>query len=210
MLKVYKEKFDIEKLNLDLETVLSFCKFEDSSYGHSVPVMTEYMCPNSHRGFHNNWPFYVQPMNTIPYIHSIWRMFNDISSVTGFRIMRKLPHTAYGIHNDTDAGTIIRMQIPIQTNDDCWLAYTELKEIEEGWTEDNTYFKKDLEKRFGNDVTFYQLDAGKLYHFNTDNIHTLTNEGDTIRYTLLIDLKKTDNVVEFINNNFNESTYTLE
>lgn len=202
MLKVYKHKFDVDKLNLDLQTILSLCKFEDSSYKHSVPVMTEQMCPNSHKGFHNNWPFYQHSMDTIPYFKHIWETLNDVSNITGFRIMRKLPHTAYGIHNDTDAGAIIRMQIPIQTNDDSWLAYTELKEIEEGWTEDNTYFKKDLEKRFGDDVSFYQLQPGYLYHFNTDNIHTLTNEGETTRYTLLIDLDKTEKLIEFINNNF--------
>jgi hypothetical protein len=203
MLKVYKDIFDIDKLNNDLNTIISLCKFQNSSYGHSVPVMTEDMCPNSHKGFHNNWPFYEYDMNTISYFYSIWKMFNKITNVTGFRIMRKLPHTAYGIHNDTDAGTIVRMQIPIQTNKDCWLAYTELKEIEEGWTDDNTYFKKDLENRFGKDVTFYQLDPGYLYHFNTNNIHTLTNEGDSTRYTLLIDLEKNDKVIEFLNTNFN-------
>lgn len=202
MLKVYKHKFDVDKLSLDLQTILSLCKFEDSSYKHSVPVMTEQMCPNSHKGFHNNWPFYQHSMDTIPYFNHIWETLNDLSNITGFRIMRKLPHTAYGIHNDTDAGAIIRMQIPIQTNDDSWLAYTELKEIEEGWTEDNTYYKKDLENRFGNDVTFYQLQPGYLYHFNTDNIHTLTNEGETTRYTLLIDMDKTEKIIEFINNNF--------
>jgi hypothetical protein len=202
MLKVYKDIFDIDKINNDLKTIISLCKFENSSYGHSVPVMTEEMCPNSHKGFHNNWPFYSHGMETIPYIFEIWEMFNEFANVTGFRIMRKLPGTAYGIHNDTDAGTIIRMQIPIQTNEDCWLAYTELKEIEEGWTEDNTYFKKDLENRFGEDVTFHKLNPGYLYHFNTDNIHTLINEGDATRYTLLIDLEKTDKVIDFLKINF--------
>jgi hypothetical protein len=202
MLKIYNKSFDIEKLNLDLQTIISLCKFEDSSYGHSIPIMTEEMCPNSHKGFHNNWPFYLHPMETIPYIHSIWKMFNEISDVCGFRIMRKLPHTSYGIHNDTDAGSIIRLQIPIQTNDDCWLACTELDEIEEGWTKDNTYFKKDLENRFGKDVKFYKMLSGFLYHFNTNKIHTLTNEGNDIRYTLLIDLLKTHKSIEFIKTNF--------
>ncbi len=202
MLKVYKHKFDIDKLNEDLNTIISLCKFEDSSYKHSIPVMTEAMCPNSHKGFHNNWPFYSHSMETIPYFLSIWNMFKKIGSVTGFRIMRKLPNTSYGIHNDTDAGDIIRVQIPIQTNDNCWLACTELDEIEEGWTEDNTYFKKDLENRFGKDVKFYQMSPGFLYYFNTNKIHTLTNEGDTTRYTLLIDLLKGDKSIEFIENNF--------
>jgi len=203
MLKIYKNTFDIDKLNKDLNTIISLCKFEDSSYGHSVPVMSKEMCPGSHIGFHNNWPFYHYSMDTIPYIYSIWKIFNEISDVCGFRIMRKLPNTAYGIHNDTDAGNIIRMQIPIQTNDDCWLAYTELSEIEESWTNENTYFKSDLEKRFGDDVVFYQLTPGNLYYFNTNNIHTLTNEGDTIRYTLLIDLLKTNKAIQFIETNFN-------
>lgn len=200
MLKVSKRKFDIEKLNTDLETILSLCDFNESTHKHSISVIREEMCPNSHKEFHNNHPFYNHPMEDIPYIYNLWKIFNDISDVCSFRIMRKLPHTSYGIHNDTDAGNVIRMQIPIQTNENCWLAYTNLDEIEEGWTEDSTYFKKDLENRFGNDVKFYQMNEGYLYHFNTNKIHTLTNEGDTIRYTLLIDLLKTDSSVTFINN----------
>jgi hypothetical protein len=202
MIKIYKHKFDVDKLIKDLNTIISLCKFEDSFHKHSISIMTKEMCPNSHKEFHNNLPFYPYNVETIPYMNKLWKMFNEISDVCGFRIMRKLPHTAYGIHNDTDAGEIIRMQIPIQTNEECWLAYTELKEIEEGWTKDNTYFKKDLENRFGKDVTFYQLEVGNLYHFNTNNIHTLTNEGDTTRYTLLIDLLITDKSLEFIQNNF--------
>lgn len=202
MLKVYKNTFHVERLNRDLNIIVSLCKFEDSFHKHSVSIMTEEMCPNSHKEFHNNLPFYSHSMEKIPYIYELWKMFNEISNVCSFRIMRKLPHTAYGIHNDKDAGNIIRMQIPIQTNDRSWLACTELDEIEEGWTEDNTYFKKDLENRFGNDVKFYQMRTGHLYHFNTNKIHTLTNEGDTTRYTLLIDLLKTDNSLNFIKNNF--------
>jgi len=200
MLKVYKTKFDIAKLNNDLEIVLNLCDFNHSTHGHSVSVITEDMCPNSHKKFHNNHPFYKYPIQNIPYIYELWKMFNRISDVCSFRIMRKLPHTSYGIHNDTDAGDIIRIQIPIQTNKDCWLAYTNLDEIEEGWTEANTYFKIDLENRFGKDVHFFQMEEVYLYHFNTDKIHTLTNEGNTTRYTLLIDLLKTNNSIEFINN----------
>jgi hypothetical protein len=203
MLKIYKDKFDIDKLLDDLNLIISLCKFEDSFHKHSISIMTKEMCPNSHKEFHNNLPFYSYNPETIPYMNKLWKMFNEVSDVCGFRIMRKLPHTSYGIHNDRDAGTIIRLQIPIQTNDDCWLACTKIDEIEEGWTEDNSYFKKDLEKRFGGEIEFYQMLPGFLYHFNTNKIHTLTNEGDTIRYTLLIDLLLTDKSLEFIQNNFN-------
>jgi len=203
MIKKFKLKFDIDLLNKDLETVINLCKFEDSSYKHSVPVMTEEMCPNSHKRFHNNWPFFSYDMNKIPYIKLLWEKFNGVSNVTGYRIMRKLPHTSYGIHNDTDAGNVIRMQIPIQTNDDCWLATTNLDSIEEGWTEENIYFKKELTERFGESIEFHKLEPGFLYYFNTNKIHTLTNEGETNRYTLLIDLDKTPDSIEFINDNFN-------
>lgn len=201
-MKRYKSSFDILELKKELEFVFKHNSFKDSFHKHSISLLTEDIAPDSHKDFHNNLPFNNKRLEETSYYNSIWKLFTDISEVTCFRIMEKLPHTAYGLHHDKDAGEIMRFQIPIQTNENCWLALTNQNEIEEGWTPDNSYFKKDLEERFGDDVTFYQLEEGYLYRFDTDVIHTLTNEGDTPRYTLLIDVKKTEKVIQFIEDNF--------
>ena len=201
-MKRYKTKFDVETLRNEFEKIIEHNSFEDSYHKHSISLLTEDITPDSHIEFHNNLPFNNKPLIEFPYYYSIWKLFSEISEVTCFRIMEKQPHTAYGLHHDKDAGEIMRFQIPIYTNENCWLALTTHNEIAEGWTPDNSYFKKDLEERFGNTVKFYQMEEGYLHRFDTDVIHTLTNEGDTSRYTLLIDVKKIKNVIQFIEDNF--------
>ena len=46
-------------------------------------------------------------------------------------------------------------------------------------------------KRFEGNYRCYKLPVGRIYHFDTRKIHTLFNEGDSDRVTLLIDLKTT-------------------
>jgi len=205
-MRKYNEKLDLKWLRHDLDLTLGKNSFKDSHHKHSVSLLTEDITPDSHITFHNNLPFSNHKLSETSYFHHIWNLFSDLSEVTCFRIMEKLPNTAYGLHNDKDAGDILRFQIPIYTNSDCWLALTTFEEIEEGWTPDNSYFKKDILERFQDNVEFYQLKEGYLYHFNTNYIHTLTNEGDTPRYTLLIDVKKNDKILNFINKKFTPQT----
>ena len=202
MIKVYKNKISITELNSELKYIFKYNSFLDSYHKHSISLLTEDITPTSHKTFHNNIPFNSKRLGETPSFYSIWKIFSDLSEVTCFRIMEKKPNTAYGLHTDKDAGDIFRFQLPIQTNDRCWLALTLYDEIEEGWTPDNSYFKTDLERRFGENVFFFQLEEGVIHHFDVTKVHTLTNEGDTSRYTLLIDVKRNDNVKEFIRNNF--------
>jgi hypothetical protein len=48
---------------------------------------------------------------------------------------------------------------------------------------------EDFGRRFKGRYDSYQLEIGRMYHFDVTKIHTLFNEGDTDRVTLLIDLK---------------------
>ena len=202
MLKVYKHKLDIFELKNELNEIFKWNTFLDSFHKHSISLLTEDITPESHKNFHNNIPFSKKRLEEFPRFYSIWKMFSNLSEVTSFRIMEKKPNTSYGLHTDNDAGEIYRFQLPIQTNDRCWLGLTSLDEIEEGWTPDNSYFKVDLEKRFGDRIFFFQLDEGVIHHFDVTKIHTLTNEGNVSRYTLLIDVKRNRTVLDFISNNF--------
>lgn len=202
MVKIYKHKLDIIELKNELNEIFKWNSFSDSFHKHSISLLTEDITPDSHKTFHNNLPFNKKSLEEFPHFYSIWKLFTSLSDVTCFRIMEKKANTSYGLHTDKDAGDIFRFQLPIQTNDNCWLALTTYDEIEEGWTPDNSYFKTDLEKRFGNDVFFFQLEEGTIHHFDVTKVHTLTNEGDTTRYTLLIDVKRNDNILQFVNENF--------
>lgn len=202
MVKTYKHRLDSSKLKRELKRIMKYNSFSDSFHKHSISLLTEDIAPDSHKAFHNNLPYNKKRLEEFPYFYSIWELFTDLSEVTSFRIMEKKPSTAYGLHTDKDAGSILRFQVPIQTNDNCWLALTTHDEIEEGWTPANSYFKIDLEKRFRDSVSFFQLEEGVIHHFDVTKIHTLTNEGSTARYTLLIDVKINDNVLQFIDEHF--------
>jgi len=202
MIKQYKYKLPIAGFKLEIEDIFKSNSFSESFHKHSISLLTEDITPESHKTFHNNLPYNKKRLENFTNFYSIWEMFSTLSDVTCFRIMEKKPNTAYGLHIDSDAGDIFRFQLPIQTNEECWLALTPYNSIEEGWTPDNSYFKKDLENRFGEDVYFFKLKEGIIYHFDVTKIHTLINEGSTDRYTLLIDVKRNDNMQNFINNNF--------
>jgi hypothetical protein len=203
MVKIYRHKLDVVKLKKELKEIFKWNSFSDSFHKHSISLLTEDITPDSHKTFHNNLPFNKKKLEEFSYFYSIWKLFSTLSEVTSFRVMEKKPHTSYGLHTDKDAGSILRFQVPIQTNNNCWLALTTHDEIKEGWTPDNSYFKIDLENRFGNNVSFFQLEEGTIHHFDVTKIHTLTNEGNTPRYTLLIDVKLNDNILQFIEENFN-------
>lgn len=202
MVRIFKHKLGIIELKKELAEVLGLNSFSDSFHKHSISLLTEDITPDSYKNFHNNLPFSKKSLEEFPHFYSIWKLFSTLSEVTCFRIMEKKPNTSYGLHTDKDAGDIFRFQLPIQSNDNCWLALTTYDEIVEGWTPDNSYFKTDLEKRFGKDVFFFQLQEGAIHHFDVTKVHTLTNEGDTTRYTLLIDVKRSSTVLDFISNNF--------
>ena len=93
---------------------------------------------------------------------------------------------------------IKRFQIPIVTNNDSWLCVAYDDEILEGWTEENSYIMEDFDRRFKGRYDSYQLEIGRMYHFDVTKIHTLFNDGDTDRITLLIDAKVNDWLLNFI------------
>ena len=144
----------------------------------------------SHSEHHNNIP-YGNILNSCPYFKKIFDSFK--TEVTSFRLLRRPPKTSYGLHHDKDMGDdILRFQIPIVSPKNSWLCITDVDEIEEEFTEENTYTMLEFGRRFDEHYRCYQLSVGYLHHFDTTKIHTLFNDGDTERVSLLVDVKAND------------------
>ena len=186
-MKKLNKIYDLEKLQIDRKFVEERFKYEDGAFGHCISLPSISEIAESHKEHHNNVPL-RGVLGYTPYFKEIFDSFK--SEITSFRLLRRKADTSYGLHNDKDMGDDIkRFQIPIVTNDDSWLCVTHYDEISEGWTEENSYTMEDFGRRFKGRHDSYQLEPGMMYHFDVTKIHTLFNEGDTDRVTLLIDLK---------------------
>jgi hypothetical protein len=195
-MKKLNKKYNLKKLNLDRTFVEERFKYEDGAFGHCISLPSIYEISESHKEHHNNVPLRGVLGHT-PHFKEIFDSFK--SEITSFRLLRRKADTSYGLHNDKDMGEDIkRFQIPIVTNDDSWLCVTHYDEISEGWTEENSYTMEDFGRRFKGRYDSYQLESGTMYHFDVTKIHTLFNEGDTDRVTLLIDVKVNDWLLKFI------------
>ena len=194
--------YDVDKLIKDKEFVEERCHYEDGAFGHCISLPNNFQISKSHSEHHNNLP-YANILNSCLYFKEIFDSFK--SEITSFRLLRRKAHSSYGLHNDKDMGNDIkRFQIPIVTNNDSWLCVAYDDEILEGWTEENSYIMEDFDRRFKGRYDSYQLEIGTAYHFDVTRIHTLFNNGDTDRVTLLIDVKVNDWLLKFIERNFSD------
>jgi len=209
--------YSIEKLNRDRKFVEERFKYEGGAYGHCISLPSIYEIAESHKDHVNNVPL-RGVLDYTPYFKEIFDSFE--TEITGFRLMRRNAHSSYGLHEDTDIGEDVkRVQIPIITNDDCWLAATDLDYIPEdirllyekdgikngiNWTDEVPYDKdgkslKDFKERFKGLYTLVQFKPGVMYHVTfAKKIHGLWNDGDTKRVTLLIDAKINDWYEKFL------------
>ena len=195
-MKKLNKIYDLEKLQIDRKFVEERFKYEDGAFGHCISLPSIFEIAESHKEHHNNVPL-RGVLGYTPYFKEIFDSFK--SEITSFRLLRRKADTSYGLHNDKDMGDDIkRLQIPIVTNDKSWLCVTHYDEISEGWTEENSYTMEDFGRRFKGRHDSYQLEPGTMYHFDVTKIHTLFNEGDTDRVTLLIDVKVNDWLLKFI------------
>ena len=195
-MKKLNKKYNLKKLDLDRKFVEEKFKYEDGAFGHCISLASIYDLKEPYKSQHNNVPL-SGVLGHTPYFKEIFDSFK--SEITSFRLLRRKADTSYGLHNDKDMGEDIkRFQIPIVTNDDSMLCVTHYDEISEGWTEENSYTMEDFGRRFKGRYDSYQLEPGMMYHFDVTKIHTLFNEGDTDRVTLLIDLKINDWLEKFI------------
>ena len=188
--------YDVDKLIKDKKFVEERYNYEDGAFGHCISLPNNFQISKSHSEHHNNLP-YANILNSCLYFKEIFDSFE--TEITSFRLLRRKSHSSYGLHEDKDMGDgIKRFQIPIVTNSDCWLCVTHYDKISEGWTEENSYTMEDFGRRFKGRHDSYQLEPGTMYQFDVTKIHTLFNEGDTDRVTLLIDVKVNDWLLKFI------------
>ena len=209
--------YDIEKLQIDRKFVEERFKYEEGAFEHCISLPSIDDLKEPYKSHHNNIPL----RGVLDYTSGFKEIFDSFETeITSFRLLKRKSHSFYGLHNDKDMGEDIkRFQIPIVTNSDCWLNVTHYNEISEGWnfispnpmfipkiffsTEENSYTMEDFDRRFKGRYDSYQLEPGTMYHFDVTKIHTLFNEGDTDRVTLLIDVKVNDWLLNFIERNFN-------
>ena len=192
--------YNVDKLIQDKKFVEERFKYEDGMFGHCISLPSIYDLKEPYKSHHNNVPL-RGVLDYTPYFKEIFDSFK--TEITSFRLLRRKSHSSYGLHDDKDMGDDIkRFQIPIVTNSDCWLCVTHYDKISEGWTEENSYTMEDFGRRFKGRYDSYQLQPGVMHHFDTTKIHTLFNEGDTDRITLLIDTKVNDWLENWIENEF--------
>ena len=188
--------YNIDKLREDKKFVEERFKYEDGAFGHCISLPSIYDLKEPYKSDHNNVPL-RGVLGDTPYFKEIFDTFE--TEITSFRLLRKTANSSYGLHHDKDMGLDIkRFQIPIVTNNDTWLCVTDYDEIEEGYTKENSYSMLDFQNRFEGHYRCYKLQVGLMYHFDVTKIHTMFNDGDTDRVTLLIDAKINDWLEKFI------------
>lgn len=87
-----------------------------------------------------------------------------------WRLMKLEPKKTYSVHKDSnDTADNLRMHIPLQTNEGCFLCF---------------YVSVPLNKQYSR-VKHEHLETGKSYLVNTSGFHTAVNYGDTQRYHIV-------------------------
>lgn len=186
MMKVNKHIYDIDKLIQDKDLVEKLFRYEDGWGGHSISL----------------------PDNNILNKTLYFKEINDSfkTKITGFRLNRRKAKTAYGVHTDEPivGENILRFQIPIVVNDDCWVCITEQDVFTGDWWSDNSYGLEDFKKVTKNQCFCYQQIPGNLYHFDVTQLHTVINEGNNDRVVLVIDLYKNEWLNDWVKQTFTE------
>ena len=185
-MKVNKHIYDIDKLIQDKDLVEKLFRYEDGWGGHSISLSD------------NNI------LNKTLYFKEINDSFK--TKITGFRLNRRKAKTAYGVHTDEPivGENILRFQIPIVVNDDCWVCITEQDVFTGDWWSDNSYGLEDFKEVTKNKCFCYQQIPGNLYHFDVTQLHTVINEGNNDRIVLLIDLYKNEWLNDWVEKNYYE------
>tara|TARA_B100001079_G_scaffold259921_1_gene259536 strand:+ start:275 stop:901 length:627 start_codon:yes stop_codon:yes gene_type:complete len=208
-MKVNKHIYDIDKLIQDKDLVEKLFRYEDGWGGHSISLPDKSQARNYHqRGKGNkvNKP-YNNILNKTLYFKEIYDSFE--TKVAGFRLMKRKAHSSYGVHTDEPivGNNILRFQIPIVVNDDCWLCITDQdwSVFETGdWWSDNSYGLEDFKEVTKNKCFCYQQIPGNLYHFDVTQLHIVINEGNNDRVVLLIDLYKNKWLNDWVEKTFYE------
>ncbi|KAJ8602298.1 hypothetical protein CTAYLR_007857 [Chrysophaeum taylorii] len=115
-------EFDLEALRRDVAVVTADWDWNASEYGHARPLLSADELPPEFRDHFINKPHAPADLlrRDAPYLGKIYEWFSNRTEIVAFRLLRRLPLTAYGLHNDEDLHVrpdVRRMQIPVMVDD---------------------------------------------------------------------------------------------
>ena len=221
----YPIKFDLDKLLKEKDYAESVVTYDSGFRNHCISLLgrkEEEM---------EGWNLYLVEMNRhrndteilqnipfdrkhLPYMNSVFDIFNEGTEVLVARLMRRESHSSYSIHRDYGKGMeeledskkmIWRFQIPLISNKDCYLIIFK-DHVVDKWKElYGEYQLEDFLDKPSDDFQVHRLEDGYLHHFKAwKYAHTVWNWGETDRYTLAVDTIPNEWIENWAKENLNE------
>jgi hypothetical protein len=221
----YPIKFDLDKLLKEKDYAESVVTYDSGFRNHCISLLgrkEEEM---------EGWNLYLVEMNRhrndteilqnipfdrkhLPYMNSVFDIFNEGTEVLVARLMRRESHSSYSIHRDYGKGMeeledskkmIWRFQIPLISNKDCYLIIFK-DHVVDKWKElYGEYQLEDFLDKPSDNFQVHRLEDGYLHHFKAwKYAHTVWNWGETDRYTLAVDTIPNEWIENWAKENLNE------
>lgn len=191
--------YDLDALRGELLIARAIQSFEQGAFGHSISLPAARDLSETYRAHRNNVPL-SGALERCPTLRGI---FDSLAAEkASFRLLRRGPGSAYGLHDDRDKGAgVHRFQIPIITNPAAFLCVMRedaaedavagrVAEILAGGDLHFDYAR--FRSAFGDWFDLFCLPPGYLYCFDTNRLHTAINAGGEERIVLAIDLIEND------------------
>ncbi len=206
-----RSSYDVDALREEVRRARARQEFDRGLYGHCISLPSEGDLAAAYRTHHNNVP-YSGALAECPTMRTIFDSLE--TEKTSFRLLRRAPKSAYGIHDDKDKGSdVLRFQIPIVTNPDAFIVAQKpgvpldglkerVAEILDGG--DLRFDFRRFHRSLGEWFDLYALPPGRLYRFDTDALHTAINAGEQERIVLGLDVLRNDWVEEWLEREFVE------
>jgi len=170
--KVLQENIDADALWKDIELFLTVNKFWDKDQISltSIDGENDWFCSVGKRyDLVHNERAYSEVNKDLKNTH-IEKLIQEHNKFFRWRLMKLNHRSNYSIHNDgVDSDDIanIRIHIPVKTNDKCYLAF---------------FNNKQVDNQSG---MFYNLKKGNVYLCNTTGYHTALNFSDEPRWHIV-------------------------
>jgi hypothetical protein len=201
------EPYDVSAMQAEVEIARRVSEFDEGPYKNAISLPSVDQIYQPYKEHKNNVPFSAA-LDQCPYFKSIFDSFE--TEKAAFRLLRRLPQSAYAFHDDKDRGReIARFQIPINTSEHAFLLIAENEVDLRRFDTDSSGFKGDsnsdvwfnmeeLHDACADDVELFYLEAGYVNYFDTDRVHTLINAELEERVTLSFDLVMNDWLVDWM------------
>jgi hypothetical protein len=196
-----EQLYDLARLSREIDIARNLLEFDEGPYRNAISLPSADQIYAPYRTHHNNVPF-SGALDVCPYMKDIFDSFQ--TEKTAFRLLRRVPHSAYAFHDDKDRGRdITRFQIPINTSKEAFLLIAgnglDLERFDtdaSGFAGDRNgdvwFNMEQLRDACSDVVELFYLEAGFVNFFDTNQVHTLINAADDERITLSFDLVMND------------------